>query len=65
MSVSPKRRRRQSSVEGTLDTAFGWAVGDQKTLLVRGIMCAILLFVFAGPILTIIVGAFDFNTDPM
>ena len=63
-SVAPKRRRRQSSVEGTLDTAFGWAVGDQKTLLVRGILCAILLFVFAGPILTIIVGAFDFNTDP-
>ncbi|RPE66311.1 carbohydrate ABC transporter membrane protein 2 (CUT1 family) [Pacificibacter maritimus] len=66
-SFSPpaaRKRRQQKSVEGTLDTAFGWAIGDPKSMIVRAVFCALLLFVFAGPIMTIIVGAFDLNPDP-
>jgi multiple sugar transport system permease protein len=43
---------------------MGWQPGRRSTVLLRSALAAIILFVFAGPILTIIAGAFDLNPDP-
>jgi multiple sugar transport system permease protein len=49
---------------GSFDTAIGWRPGKLSTTLLRAALAAIILFIFAGPIVTIIAGAFDLNPDP-
>lgn len=61
---SQKRPRRQPVTSSSFETALGWQPGKRSTLLLRTALCAIVLFVFAGPIVTIIAGAFDLNPDP-
>lgn len=48
----------------SFDTALGWQPGRASTTLLRAAACVIILFIFAGPIMTIIAGAFDLNPDP-
>lgn len=62
-SLRPRPKRPQVN-SSSFDTALGWQPGRTATALLRAAVCAIILFVFAGPILTIIVGAFDLNPDP-
>ncbi|QHC57815.1 carbohydrate ABC transporter permease [Rathayibacter sp. VKM Ac-2760] len=45
------------------DTALGWRPGFGVATLVRILICAVVLFVFAAPFITIISGAFDASTD--
>ncbi len=60
-----KSRSARRQVDSTsFDTALGWQPGKKTAMLLRAAICAIILFVFAGPILTIIAGAFDLNPDP-
>lgn len=60
----PRKRLRRGKIDGTFDTAIGWQSGTGRALVARALPSALLLFVFAGPILTIIAGAFDLNPDP-
>lgn len=64
MPFPASRPRRLASVDGTFDTALGWQSGRPVTFVLRAIVCLIVLFVFAAPILTVVVGAFDLNSDP-
>ncbi len=69
MSIGPpsthkRRPRRQAVTSSSFETALGWQAGRLSTLLLRAALCAMILFVFAGPIVTIIAGAFDLNPDP-
>jgi multiple sugar transport system permease protein len=64
MAPASHGRRRTNRIEGTFDTALGWQTGNTRTRLVRLCICAVLLFVFAAPIMTVVVGAFDLNADP-
>lgn len=57
-------RKRKAPTSGTFDTAIGWQPGKLSATLLRVALAAIILFIFAGPILTIIAGAFDLNPDP-
>lgn len=57
-------RKRKAPTSGTFDTAIGWQPGKLSATLLRVALAAIILFIFAGPIVTIIAGAFDLNPDP-
>ncbi|CAN7209700.1 MULTISPECIES: carbohydrate ABC transporter permease [unclassified Devosia] len=64
-TASAKPRQKRAQVDSSsFDTALGWQPGKKTTALLRAAICAIILFVFAGPIFTIIAGAFDLNPDP-
>ena len=52
------RNTRNLVNSSSFDTALGWQPGKASTTILRIAICAIILFVFAGPILTIIAGAF-------
>lgn len=58
----PRRRRGEASER--FDTALGWQAGRTASLVLRIALCIVVLYVFAGPIVTIIAGAFDLNSDP-
>lgn len=60
----PTKRRAKTVDSSSFDTALGWQPSRLSTVLLRSAICAIILFIFAGPILTIIAGAFDLNPDP-
>lgn len=65
MSASVSARRRARNVDSSsFDSALGWQPSKHSTILLRAAICVIILFIFAGPILTIIAGAFDLNPDP-
>lgn len=65
VSPQPHRgRRRRGDLSERFDTALGWRSGHLPTVLLRVAFAAIILYVFAGPILTVIAGAFDLNSDP-
>ncbi|WP_105566438.1 carbohydrate ABC transporter permease [Microbacterium halophytorum] len=58
------RRRRKVGNAEQFDTALGWRSDHWVSLVLRIIVTVLVLYVFAGPILTIIAGAFDLNPDP-
>ena len=60
----PAKRRAKNVDSSSFDTALGWQPSKLSTVLLRAAICAIILFIFAGPIVTIIAGAFDLNPDP-
>ena len=60
----PAKRRAKTVDSSSFDTALGWQPSRLSTVLLRSAICAIILFILAGPILTIIAGAFDLNPDP-
>ena len=60
----PAKRRAKNVDSSSFDTALGWQPSKLSTILLRAAICVIILFIFAGPILTIIAGAFDLNPDP-
>ncbi len=59
-----RSRRRRGDASERFDTALGWQSGRIPSLVLRIAICVIVLYVFAGPIVTIISGAFDLNSDP-
>jgi multiple sugar transport system permease protein len=65
-TARPRGKKRGAGLvnNSTFDTALGWQPSKASTRLLRTAICAIILFIFAGPILTIIAGAFDLNPDP-
>ena len=63
-ALVPAKRRANNVDSSSFDTALGWQPSRLSTVLLRSAICAIILFIFAGPILTIIAGAFDLNPDP-
>jgi multiple sugar transport system permease protein len=46
---------------GRFDTALGWSPRLGPALVLRVLLCALALFVFAAPFVVILSGAFDFN----
>jgi multiple sugar transport system permease protein len=60
---SPRGLRRGRQGE-RFETALGWRRGSIPSMLLRAAICLIVLWIFAGPIVTIIAGAFDLNSDP-
>lgn len=56
-------RRRPRSVSGQFDSALGWKGGFNGPVVVRVILAAVALFVFAAPFVIIVSGAFDQSTD--
>jgi multiple sugar transport system permease protein len=57
--------RRRHSASGRLDTALGFtAWRGPGAWVVRGLLYALLVIVFAGPLLGLLVGAFTKVTDP-
>lgn len=64
VTVNRKGRRRSSGLSERFDTALGWRSSSWLSLVLRVVASLVILYVFAGPILTIIAGAFDLNADP-
>ncbi|KAA9086866.1 carbohydrate ABC transporter permease [Microbacterium radiodurans] len=64
--VSPRRRRRRRRGDPSerFETALGWTAGRRSSVVLRIALALIVLYVFAGPVLTVIAGAFDLNSDP-
>jgi multiple sugar transport system permease protein len=67
-TINPRLRRRRAHRRGgqseRFDTALGWRSGRVSSVLLRIAVCLIVLWVFAGPILAVIAGAFDLDSDP-
>lgn len=57
----PKGRARQN-IEGQFDSALGWKPGLRPSNVVRFVLCAIVLVIFAAPFVIIASGAFDAYT---
>ena len=57
-------RRRRGRLSESFDTALGWRTGRASSIALRLALSVLIVYVFAGPILTIIAGAFDLNSDP-
>lgn len=64
VAAAKQARNPRRSRVSHFDTALGWRAGDPKSVVLRLALSLLLMYIFAGPILTIISGAFDLNSDP-
>ncbi|TCO52544.1 carbohydrate ABC transporter permease [Actinocrispum wychmicini] len=57
---------RSAGVSSRLDTALGWSTARNAwaSRTARIVLCAIVILLFTGPLITIFSGAFDVNRDP-
>ena len=64
--VTTRRRGRRHRSRSTdrFDTALGWRTDSWISRALRVLATLVILYVFAGPILTVIAGAFDLDPSP-
>jgi multiple sugar transport system permease protein len=61
--VLRRPRPREGRANTQFDSALGWRSSHAVSTVLRIVLCAIVLFIFAAPFVMIISGAFDANTD--
>lgn len=65
--TTTRRSRREAAASGAttqFDTALGWSPDRIVSRLVRIVIVIVTIMIFAGPVFTVIAGAFDLNSDP-
>ncbi|MBO0985409.1 carbohydrate ABC transporter permease [Rathayibacter sp. SD072] len=63
MTALSPRRARSTTQNTQFDSAIGWRPGFSVSNVVRFVLCALVVVIFAVPFVTILSGAFDANAD--
>jgi multiple sugar transport system permease protein len=63
MTALAPRRTRSTAQNTQFDSAIGWRPGFSVSNVLRSVLCALVVVIFAVPFVTILSGAFDANAD--